>query len=118
MGQSRENGTRQEISNLLRRREMTMAITDLIGSTTKMPCCARKLEKTKRLRRNAMSCRYSVLNTGAPSGIGAVSADCFVRRASHALTLARRTRIAFQLRSQPTERGQAHLKDAIRLEER
>jgi len=35
-----------------------------------------------------MSSRHSVLITGAPFGIGALYADCFVRRGSDAVPLA------------------------------
>ena len=103
-----------------------MAFTDLIGPSTK---CRAVLEDWSRQNTIGekgapgmpgilVSSRHSVLNTGAAFGIGAVYADCFVRRGSHALPLARRTRTAFQRRFRPTEQGQAHLEDDIRLEER
>jgi signal transduction histidine kinase len=65
-----------------------------------------------------MSSGRSVLNTGDLSGIGAGSADCFVRGGLPALPLARRTRTAIQRRFRPSEEGQLQLEDAIRLEER
>ena len=68
-----------------------------------------------------MSSRHSVLITGAPSGIGAVDADCFARGGSDAGPVGRdrrRTRAAFQRGIRLTGQGQAHLEDDIRLEER
>src|ERR1051325_11818132 len=59
---------------------MTMAIIDLIESSTKCRAVLVGREQRKHHRRKAMSSGRSVLNTGAPSGIGAGSADCFVRR--------------------------------------
>jgi signal transduction histidine kinase len=65
-----------------------------------------------------MSLGRSVLNTGAPSGIGTGSADRFVRRGFDVLPLPRRTNTEIQRRFRPTEQKQAHLEEAIRLEER
>jgi signal transduction histidine kinase len=68
-----------------------------------------------------MSSRHSVLNTGAPSGICAVNADCFATGGFDAGPVGRdrgRTRAAFQRGIRLTGQGQAHLEDYIRLEER
>jgi len=68
-----------------------------------------------------MSSRHSVLNTGAPSEICAVNADCFARGRSDAGPVGRdrgRTRAALKRRFRLTSQGQAHLEDDIRLEER
>jgi signal transduction histidine kinase len=68
-----------------------------------------------------MSSRHSVLITGAPSGIGAVDADCFARGGSDAGPVGpdrRRTNAAFQRGIRLTGQGRAHLEDDIRLEER
>jgi signal transduction histidine kinase len=61
------------------------------------------------------------LITGAPSGIGAVDADCFARGGSDAGPVGRDrrpTRAAFQRGIRLTGEGQAHIEDVIRLEER
>jgi signal transduction histidine kinase len=68
-----------------------------------------------------MSSRYSVLNTGAASGLGAVNADCFARGGSDAGLVGRdrgRTSAAFQRGIRLTGQGQEHLEHDIRLEER
>ena len=68
-----------------------------------------------------MSSRHSVLNTGAPSEICAVNADCFARGRSDAGPVGPdrgRTRAALKRRFRLTSQGQAHLEDDIRLEER
>ena len=68
-----------------------------------------------------MSSRHSVLITAAPSGIGAVAADCFARGGFDAGPVRRdrrQMRAAFQRGIRPTVQGQAHLDDDIRLEER
>jgi len=68
-----------------------------------------------------MSFRHSVLITGAPSGIGAVDADCFARGGSDAGPVGRDrrpTRAAFQRGIRLTGQGPAHLEDDIRREER
>ena len=68
-----------------------------------------------------MSSRHSVLNTGAPSGLCAVNADCFARGGSDAGPVGRdrgRTRATFQRGIRLTGQGQVHLEDDIRLEER
>jgi signal transduction histidine kinase len=68
-----------------------------------------------------MSSRHPVLITGAPSGIGAVDADCFARGGSDAGPVGRDrrpTRAAFQRGIRLTGEGQAHIEDDIRLEER
>ena len=68
-----------------------------------------------------MSSRHSVLIAGAPSGIGAVDADCFARGGSDAGPLGpdrRRTKAAFHRGIRLTGQGRAHLEDDIRLEER
>ena len=67
-----------------------------------------------------MSSRHSVL-ISAPSGIGAVDADCFARGGSDAGPVGpdrRRTTAAFQRGIRLTGQGRAHLEDDIRLEER
>src|ERR1700720_655758 len=68
-----------------------------------------------------MSSRHSVLISGAPSGIGAVDADCFARGVSDAGPVGRDrrpTRAAFQRGIRLTGEGQGHIEDDIRLEER
>jgi signal transduction histidine kinase len=68
-----------------------------------------------------MSSRHSVLNTGAPSGLCAVNADCFAKGGPDAGPLGRdrgRTRAAFQRGIRLSGPGQAHLGDDIRQEER
>jgi len=68
-----------------------------------------------------MSSRHSVLNTGAPSGICAVKADCFAMGGSDAGPAGRdrgRTRAAFQRGIRMSGPGQAQLEGDIRLEER
>ena len=68
-----------------------------------------------------MSSRHSVLITAAPSGIGAVDADCFARGDSDAGPVGRdrgRTRAPFQRGIRLTGQGRAHLEDDVRLEER
>jgi signal transduction histidine kinase len=68
-----------------------------------------------------MSSRHSVLIAGAPSGIDAVTADCFASGSSGAGPVARgrwRTRSAFQPRIRLSGQEQTHLEDDIRLEER
>ncbi len=76
---------------------------------------------TLRPKEKTMSSRHSVLNTGAPSGIGFVNADCFARGGSDAGAVGpdrRRTKAAFQRGIRLTGQGRAHLEDDIRLEER
>ena len=68
-----------------------------------------------------MSSRHSDLNSGAPSGPGAVNADCFARGGFDAGPVGRdrgRTRAAFQRGDRLTSLGQAHLENHIRVEER
>jgi DNA-binding NarL/FixJ family response regulator len=68
-----------------------------------------------------MSSRHSVLITGAPSGIGAVYADCFPRRGSHDEFVPggrTQTKPAFQKPFRLTGQRQPALEDDIRLEER
>jgi signal transduction histidine kinase len=68
-----------------------------------------------------MLSRHSVLITGAPSGIGAVDADCLARSGSDAGRVERdrrRTKIALQRGIRLTGQGQTCLEDDIRLEER
>lgn len=68
-----------------------------------------------------MSPRHSVLNTGAPSGICAVNADCFAKGGSDAGPVGRdrgRTKAAFQRGIRLAGLGQAHPEEDIRLEER
>jgi DNA-binding NarL/FixJ family response regulator len=68
-----------------------------------------------------MSSRHSVLITGAPSGIGAVYADCFPRRGSHDEFVPggrTQTKPALQKPFRLTGQRQPLLEDDIRLEER
>lgn len=68
-----------------------------------------------------MSSRHSVLITGAPSGIGAVYADCFPRRGSHDEFVPggrTQTKPALQKPFRLTGQRQSALEDDIRLEER
>jgi signal transduction histidine kinase len=68
-----------------------------------------------------MSSKPSALITGTPTRLGAVHADCSVRRASDAVPVARshgRTRAALQRPFRLTDQGQAHSENDIRLEER
>jgi len=68
-----------------------------------------------------MSSRHFVLIAGAPSGMGAVDADCFARGGSDAAPLGRYrrpTRATFQRRIRLTDQAQAHPEDDIRREER
>jgi signal transduction histidine kinase len=68
-----------------------------------------------------MSSRHSVLITGAPSGMGAVYADCFARGGSDPRPVARgrsRTRAASQRGIRSTDHGPANREADIRLQER
>jgi signal transduction histidine kinase len=67
-----------------------------------------------------MSFRQSVVITGAPSGTGAVDADCFARGGFDAGTVGRDRRRprAFQRGIRLAAQRQAHLEDDVRLEER
>ena len=68
-----------------------------------------------------MSSRHSVLITGAPSGIGAIYADWFVRRGSDATPTplgSTKTKTAGQKALQLTGQRQLHHEGTIRLEER
>jgi len=67
-----------------------------------------------------MSSRHSVLITGAPSGIGAVYADCFPRRGSHDEFVPggrTQTKPALQKPFRLTGQRQPALEDDIRLDE-
>jgi len=68
-----------------------------------------------------MSSRHSVLITGAPSGIGAVYADCFPRRGSHDEFVPggrTETKPVLQVPFRLTGQRQPVLEDDIRMEER
>jgi signal transduction histidine kinase len=68
-----------------------------------------------------MSSSHSALITGTPFRLGAVHADCSVRRGSNAESVTRthtRTRAAFERRFRLTDPRQLHRENDIRLEER
>lgn len=68
-----------------------------------------------------MSSRHSVLIAGAPSGIGAVYADCFAGRGSDVIVVPRGrtpTKASSRGRFRPAGHGQAQFEHDIRLEER
>ena len=79
------------------------------------------LSTSRDQRRKTMPSSHSVLTSGAPSGIGAVNADCFARGGSDARPVGRdrgRTRAEFRRRIRMTGQGPANLEGDIRLEER
>ena len=66
-----------------------------------------------------MRSSHSVLTSGAPSGIGAVNADCFARGGSDARPVGRdrgRTRAELRRRIRMNGQGPANLEEDIRLE--